>query len=48
MVGGIAGGCSTHGICLGALSWRVDAGEKDGVDLAERRVGRGASSTPTS
>ncbi|MGZ4352744.1 MAG: DUF1326 domain-containing protein [Gaiellaceae bacterium] len=34
MVGGIAGGRSTHGICLGALSWRVDAGEKDGVDLA--------------
>jgi hypothetical protein len=34
MVGGVAGGRSTYGICLGALSWRVETGEKDGVDLS--------------
>ena len=34
MVGGIAGGRSTHGICLGALSWRIDEGRVDSVDLA--------------
>lgn len=33
-VDGVAGGRSTHGICFGALSWRVDEGEADGVDLA--------------
>jgi hypothetical protein len=27
------GGRSTHGICEGALSWRVEAGVADGVDL---------------
>ena len=25
---------STHGICFGALSWRVEKGEADGLDLA--------------
>ncbi|HSP72009.1 MAG TPA: DUF1326 domain-containing protein [Gaiellaceae bacterium] len=34
MVGGVAGGRSTYGICLGALSWRVESGERDGVDLS--------------
>lgn len=34
MVAGVAGGRSTYGICLGALSWRVETGEKDGVDLS--------------
>jgi hypothetical protein len=31
---GQPGGRSTHGICLGALSWRVEAGAFGGVDLA--------------
>jgi hypothetical protein len=29
-----AGGRSTHGICEGALSWRVEGGEADGADLS--------------
>ncbi len=33
MVGGRRGGRSTHGICLGALSWQVDAGRAAGVGL---------------
>ena len=33
-IDGVAGGRSTHGICFGALSWRVDEGEVDGIDLA--------------
>ena len=33
-VDGVPGGRSTHGICFGALSWRVDEGEADDVDLA--------------
>jgi hypothetical protein len=33
-VGGRQGGRSTHGICLGALSWRIDEGNAEGVDLA--------------
>jgi hypothetical protein len=33
-IGGRAGGRSTHGICLGALSWAIDRGQLDGVDLA--------------
>ena len=33
-IGGRAGGRSTHGICLGALSWKVESGHSDGVDLA--------------
>ena len=32
-IGGRAGGRSTHGICLGALSWRIEAGRAGGVDL---------------
>ena len=28
------GGRSTYGICLGALSWRVQEGHADGLDLA--------------
>jgi hypothetical protein len=42
-VGGRPGGRSTHGICFGALSWRVDEGQVDGVDLA----GTGAVMTYT-
>jgi hypothetical protein len=33
-VDGTAGGRSTHGICLGLLSWIIEAGEADGTDLA--------------
>ena len=33
-IGGRAGGRSTHGICLGALSWAVAAGHAGEVDLA--------------
>jgi hypothetical protein len=33
-VGGRAGGRSTYGICLGALSWAIDRGHLDDVDLA--------------
>jgi hypothetical protein len=29
-----AGGRSTHGICEGALSWRIESGEADGTDLS--------------
>lgn len=33
-IDGISGGRSTHGICFGALSWRVDEGEARGIDLS--------------
>lgn len=33
-IGGVPGGRSTHGVCLGALTWRIARGEADGVDLA--------------
>lgn len=33
-IDGIMGGRSTHGVCFGALSWRVDEGEAAGIDLA--------------
>jgi hypothetical protein len=33
-IGGEAGGRSTFGICEGALSWAITAGEADGVDLS--------------
>lgn len=32
-IDGVPGGRSTHGVCFGALSWRVDEGETDGIDL---------------
>jgi hypothetical protein len=31
---GISGGRSTHGICQGVLSWLIDEGDADGVDLS--------------
>ena len=34
MVGGVPGGRSTHGICFGALAWRIDDGHAGEVDLA--------------
>ena len=33
-IDGRPGGRSTHRICDGALSWSIDAGEADGIDLA--------------
>ena len=33
-IDGMSGGRSTHGVCFGALSWRIDEGEAQGVDLA--------------
>ncbi len=33
-IDGVAGGRSTYGTCFGALTWRVDEGRADGVDLA--------------
>ena len=33
-IDGMSGGRSTHGVCFGALSWRVDEGEAAGVELA--------------
>jgi hypothetical protein len=34
MVGGKRGGRSTHGVCFGALSWRIEDGRAGAVDLA--------------
>jgi hypothetical protein len=42
-IDGVPGGRSTHGVCFGALSWRVDEGAVDGLDLA----GTGAVMTYT-
>jgi hypothetical protein len=33
-IDGMTGGRSTHGICFGALSWRIREGEAQGVDLS--------------
>lgn len=33
-IGGAAGGRSTYGVCFGVLSWRIDEGKADSVDLA--------------
>jgi hypothetical protein len=33
-INGVPGGRSTHGVCFGALTWRVDEGDADGVDLS--------------
>ena len=42
-VDGVPGGRSTYGVCFGALSWRVDEGSVDAVDL----TGTGAVMTYT-
>jgi hypothetical protein len=34
MIGTVPGGRSTYGVCYGALSWRIDQGHCDDVDLA--------------
>jgi len=33
-INGAAGGRSTHGVCMGVLSWLIEEGAADGVDLA--------------
>jgi hypothetical protein len=33
-IDGVAGGRSTHGVCTGVLSWLIEEGAGDGVDLA--------------
>jgi Protein of unknown function (DUF1326) len=34
MVGGIPGGRSTHGTCFGLLTWRIDDGKVEDVDVS--------------
>ena len=38
MVDGVPGGRSTYGICFGALSWRIEEGHLDELDLAGLNV----------
>lgn len=33
-IDGMTGGRSTHGVCFGALSWRIREGEAEGVSLS--------------
>ena len=33
-IDGVHGGRSTHGICLGVLSWLIEDGSADGIDLS--------------
>jgi len=33
-INGVPGGRSTHGVCLGVLSWLIEEGGADGTDLA--------------
>ena len=33
-IDGMVGGRSTHGVCFGVLTWRVDEGEAQGLDLS--------------
>ena len=37
-IDGVPGGRSTHGVCFGALSWRVDRGRAGDVDLSDTRA----------
>ena len=32
-IDGVAGGRSTHGVCMGVLSWLIEQGNADGVDV---------------
>ena len=34
MIGGVPGGRSTHGVCFGVLSWRIDEGVVGGTDVS--------------
>jgi hypothetical protein len=33
-IDGVAGGRSTHGVCMGVLSWLIEEGNAEGVDLS--------------
>jgi hypothetical protein len=33
-IDGAAGGRSTHGVCMGVLSWLIEEGDADGIDLS--------------
>lgn len=33
-IDGVSGGRSTHGVCMGVLSWLIEEGAVDGVDLS--------------
>jgi hypothetical protein len=37
-IGGVAGGRSTHGICMGVLSWLIEQGHVEETDLAGLKV----------
>lgn len=37
-IDGKPGGRSTHGVCMGVLSWIIEEGQADGVDLAGQPV----------
>jgi hypothetical protein len=37
-VDGVGGGRSTHGVCMGVLSWLIETGSAEGVDLAGQPV----------
>jgi hypothetical protein len=37
-IDGVPGGRSTHGVCSGVISWLIDAGAADGVDLGGQPV----------
>jgi hypothetical protein len=37
-IDGVGGGRSTHGVCMGILSWLIAEGEADGIDLAGEPV----------
>ena len=37
-IDGVYGGRSTHGECLGVLTWAIERGDADGVALAGRKV----------
>jgi len=37
-IGGVPGGRSTHGICMGALSWFVEDGRADDIELSRFAV----------
>ena len=37
-IDGVPGGRSTHGVCMGVLSWLIEEGAVDGVDLAGQPV----------
>jgi hypothetical protein len=41
-INGVKGGRSTHGICEGALSWRIVDGASDGLDLSSLNVAMAA------